>query len=122
MKWDDDIEDLIQSQLFNAIRLFRTEKNEKATWRRLHEIATAIVEPLKDTGLVVDFKVVCDGRVNDQEAIYDDELHMQVGIKLDGDEKFRPYHFSILQDDIATALLTPPELIEEECDFVNKEK
>lgn len=120
MKWDDDIEDLIQSQLFGAIRLFRQEKNENATWGRLYEVASAIVKPFKDYGVISDYKIVCDDRVNDQEAIDDNELHMQVGIKLEGDEKFRPYHFSILLDDIGTTVLIPSELIDEDCDFVNR--
>lgn len=120
MKWDDGIEDLIQSQLFGAIRLFRQEKNKKATWENLYLVANAILSPLMDLGTVVDFKIVCDDRMNDQEAIYEDEFHMQVGIKLDGDEKFRPYHFSILQDEIVTAVLIPPDLIYGDCDFVNE--
>ena len=120
MKWDDDIEDLIQSQLFGAIRLFKQEKNENATWGRLYEVASAIVKPFRDYGVISDYKIVCDDRVNDQEAIDENELHMQVGIKLEDDERFRPYHFSILLDDIGTAFLVPPDLIDGECDFVNK--
>lgn len=120
MKWDNDIEDLFQSQLLNAISLFKQEKNENATWGRLYEVANAIMKPFKDYGLVSDFKVVCDGRVNDQEAIDENELHMQVGIKLDGDEKFRPYHIALTQGDGWMSIITPPELIDEDCDFVNK--
>lgn len=120
MKWDDDIEDLIQSQLFGAIRLFKSEKNENATWGRLYGIAVAILEPYRDYGVVANFKVVCDDRVNNQEALDENVLNMQVGIKLAGDEKFRPYHFSLLLDEIGTALLIPPDLIDEDCDFVNK--
>ena len=119
MKWDDDIEDLIQSQLFGAIRLFRQEKNEKATWGRLYEVASAIVKPFRDYGVVSDYKIVCDDRVNDKEAIDENELHMQVGIKLEGDEKFRPYHFSVLLNDIGTAVLVTPDMVDSEYDFVN---
>ena len=120
MKWDDDVEDLIQSQLFGAIRLFKSEKNENATWGRLYEVASVIVKPFRDYGVISDYRIVCDDMVNDQEAIDENELHMQVGIKLEGDEKFRPYHFSILLDDIGTAMLVPPDLIDADCDFVNR--
>jgi len=120
MKWDDDIEDLIQSQLFGAIRLFRHEKNENATWGRLYEIAVAILEPYRDYGVVVDFKVVCDDRVNNQEALDENVLNMQVGLKTETGARFRPYHFSLILDGIGTALLIPPDLIEKDCDFVNE--
>lgn len=120
MKWDDDIEDLIQSQLFGAIRLFRHEKNEPSTWHRLYEIANAILGPVRDNGLVVDFKVVCDDRVNNQEALDENVLNMQVGLKTETGARFRPYHFSLLLDGIGTALLIPPDLIEGDCDFVNE--
>lgn len=120
MKWDDDIEDLIQSQLFGAIRLFKQEKNEPATWHRLYEIANAILVPVRDNGLVVDFKVVCDGRVNDQEAIDENELHMQIGLKIETGARFRPYHFSVILDDTGTAMMIPPDLIGADFDFVNK--
>ena len=120
MKWDDDIEDLIQSQLFGAIQLFKSEKNENATWGRLYELAVAILEPYRDYGVVADFKVVCDDRVNNQEALDENVLNMQVGLKVEVDEKFRPYHFSLILDGIGTALLIPPDLIEKDCDFVNR--
>lgn len=121
MKWDDDIEDLIQSQLFGAIRLFRQEKNENATWGRLYEVASAIVKPFKDYGVISDYKVVCDDRVNDQEAIDENELHMQIGLKTETGARFRPYHFSVILDDTGTAMLVPPDLIDADFDFVNKE-
>ena len=122
MKWDDDIEDLIQSQLFGAIRLFRKEKNENATWGRLYEVASAIVKPFRDYGVISDYKIVCDGRVNDQEAIDENELHMQIGLKTETGARFRPYHFSVLLNDIGTAVLVPPDLIDADFDFVNKEQ
>ena len=120
MKWDDDMDELIGSQLVNAIRLFKLEKNEEATWERLSGIANAILSPLRDMGTVVDFKVVCDGRVNDQEAIDENELHMQIGLKIETGARFRPYHFSVILDDTGTAMMIPPDLIDEDCDFVNK--
>ena len=121
MKWDDDVEDLIESQLFNAIRLFRLEKNEEATWQKLYDIVNAIMSPVRDEGLVADFKIVCDGRVNDQEAIDENELHMQVGIKLETSARFCPYHFSVILDDTGTAMLIPPDMVDSEYDFVNVE-
>lgn len=120
MKWDDDMDELIGSQLVNAIRLFRFEKNEESTWERLSGIANAILSPLRDMGTVVDFKVVCDGRVNDQEAIDENELHMQIGLKIETGARFRPYHFSVILDDTGTAMLIPPDLIDADFDFVNK--
>lgn len=122
MKWDDDMDELIGSQLVNAIRLFRFEKNEESTWERLSGIANAILSPLRDMGTVVDFKVVCDGRVNDQEAIDENELHMQIGLKTETGARFRPYHFSVILDDTGTAMLVPPDLIDADFDFVNKEQ
>ena len=120
MKWDDDIEDLIQSQLFGAIRMFKQEKNENATWGRLYEVASAIVKPFKDYGVISDYKIVCDDRVNDQEAIDENELHMQIGLKIETGARFRPYHFSVILDDTGTAMLIPPDLIDADFDFVNK--
>ena len=120
MKWDDDMDELIGSQLVNAIRLFKLEKNEEATWERLSGIANAILSPLRDMGTVVDFKVVCDGRVNDQEAIDENELHMQIGLKIETGARFRPYHFSVILDDTGTAMMIPPDLIGADFDFVNK--
>ena len=120
MKWDDDIEDLIQSQLFGAIRLFKQEKNENATWGRLYEVASAIVKPFKDYGVISDYKIVCDDRVNDQEAIDENELHMQIGLKIETGARFRPYHFSVILDDTGTAMMIPPDLIGADFDFVNK--
>lgn len=122
MKWDDDMDELIGSQLVNAIRLFRFEKNEEATWQKLYGIASAILSPLRDLGTVVDFKVVCDGRVNDKEAIDQNELHMQIGLKIETGARFRPYHFSVILDDTGTAMLIPPDLIDADFDFVNKEQ
>ena len=119
MKWDDDIEDLIQSQLFGAIRLFKSEKNENATWGSLYEVASAIVKPFKDYGVISDYKIVCDDRVNDQEAIDENELHMQVGLKIETGARYRPYHFTIMLDGIGTAMMIPPDMIDKEADFVN---
>ena len=119
MKWDDDVKDLVQSQLFNAIRLFRHEKNEPSTWHRLYEFANAILGPIRDNGLVADFKVVCDERVNDQEAIDAPELHMQIGLKAESGARYSPYHFSVILDDIGTTVMIPPDLIDKDCDFVN---
>lgn len=120
MKWDDDIEDLIQSQLFGAIRLFKSKKNENATWGRLYEVASAIVKPFKDYGVISDYRIVCDDRVNDQEAIDENELHMQVGLKIETGARFRPYHFSVLLNDIGTAVMIPPDMVDSEYDFVNE--
>ena len=121
MKWDDDVEDLVESQLLNAIRVFRFEKNEEATQQKLYDIASAILSPLRDMGTIVDFKIVCDGRVNDQEAIDENELHMQIGIKLETGARFHPYHFSVILDDMGTAMLIPPDMVGNKHDFVNVE-
>ena len=122
MKWDDDVKDLIQSQLFNAIRLFRHEKNEPSTWHRLYEFANAILGPIRDYGLVADFKVVCDERVNDQEGIDAPELHMQIGLKVEAGARYSPYHFSLMLDGIGTTMMIPPDLIDKDCDFVNEKE
>ena len=121
MKWED-LEDLIGDQLINAVQLFRNEKNDEATWKRLYDVAEAILEPLLGWGILDAFKVVCDGRVNDQEALDANELHLQFGIKLTADdERFRTYHIGAACGDKWFAVMNPPGLIDEDEDFVNRE-
>ena len=121
MKWNEDIKDLIELQLFNAINLFKLEKNEATTWHKLYAIVNAILMPIRECGIVADFKIVCDEKVNDQEAIDANELHMQIGLKMETGARYSPYHFCLCLNDMGITTMIPPDMLDKEYDFVNVE-